>query len=94
MWKVFGWALSWATRAVVVKSIVMTGVFALVSFFVPFVVSKLVAFINPSLLTSAFASIPPGVWWFLDAFALNLGLPLLLSAFVARFLIRRLPVIG
>jgi hypothetical protein len=35
-----------------------------------------------------------GVWWVLDLFNLSYGVPLLISAYVARFLIRRLPVIG
>lgn len=94
MWRVFGWAMSWIVRGVVVKSVVLSGVFALVLFLVPYAVNQLISFINPSLLTNAFAALPPGVWYFLDAFRLDVGAPLVISAFVAHFIIRRLPVIG
>jgi hypothetical protein len=34
------------------------------------------------------------VWYFLDLFNVTAGIPLLLSAWVTRFIIRRMPVIG
>ena len=45
-------------------------------------------------LTSTFTGLDPGVWFFLDFFALGYGVPLMISAYITRFLIRRLPVIG
>lgn len=86
--------ITWIFRDVVVKFLVFAGLFALVAFLVPKAIAYLGNFINPGGLTSAFGAIGPGVWFFLDFFQLGYGVPLVLSAYVARFLIRRLPVIG
>lgn len=86
--------VTWVFRDVVVKFMVFTAVFALVAFFVPKAIAYLGGFINTSGLSSAFSAVSPGVWFFLDFFQLGYGIPLLISAWVARFLIRRLPVIG
>lgn len=90
LWPIVAWLL----REVVVKFVVFSAVFALVAFLVPYAVSHLSGFIGTAGLTGAFASIPSGVWYFLDFFRLDYGLPLCISAIVSRFLIRRLPVIG
>lgn len=47
-----------------------------------------------SAVSSALSDIPPGVWWFLDVFAIEQGLPLVISAYLTRFVIRRIPLIG
>jgi hypothetical protein len=86
--------LQWLLREVVLKFLVLTAVFAAVAFFVPKALSYLSPWLGDASLTSAFAGIPSGVWFFLDAFRLDYGVPLMIAAFVARFLIRRLPVIG
>ncbi len=36
----------------------------------------------------------PEIWYFIDYFNLQLGLSMLFGAYVARFLIRRIPFIG
>jgi len=87
-------ALAWLMRAVVIKFVVLTAVVAVVAFLVPLVVGWIAPFLLPTSLTSAFSAVPSSVWFFLDFFRLDFGLPLLISAVVTRFLIRRLPVIG
>ncbi|VVE52988.1 hypothetical protein PAQ31011_04836 [Pandoraea aquatica] len=66
-----------------------------------YVVTELVAAIKSSsffpkvsTLNEAFAGIPDGVWYWLDLFAVSEGVPMVISAVAARFLIRRLPIIG
>lgn len=86
--------LTFVLREVVVKFFVFTSVFALVAFLVPKAVAFLTPFLGLNGLNSAFSGLGAGVWFFLDAFSLPFGVPLLISAWVARFLIRRLPVIG
>lgn len=81
-------------REVVVKFVIFAAVFALVAFFVPFAVQYLAPYIGVSSLTSSFSGLGSGVWFFVDFLNLGYGLPLVISAAVARFLIRRLPVIG
>lgn len=49
---------------------------------------------NSSTLSGAFGNIGSGMWYFLDLFRFDLGIPMALSAYGARFLIRRIPFIG
>lgn len=86
--------VTWIFRDVVVKFVIFSAMFAVVAFLVPKAIAYLGSFVNPSGLTNAFGAVGPGVWFFLDFFQLGYGVPLLISAWVARFLIRRLPVIG
>ena len=71
-----------------------------VSFFALFfITTELMAVLSPLLPTSislgsSMAGIPSGVWYFMDLFNVTAGIPLLLSAYVTRFIIRRIPVIG
>ena len=89
------WTLvSWVFRQVVLKFLVMGVIFVVVAELTPLVIEYLGAFVSPGGLTAAFSGIPAGVWYFLDFFALDYGLPLLISAHVSRFLIRRIPFIG
>lgn len=81
-------------REVAVKFLVFTAIFALVALLVPKVVGYLSPLIGTGSLSSAFSGLGGGVWFFLDFFNLAFGIPLLISAWVARFLIRRMPVIG
>lgn len=94
MWAVLSPLVGWIFRGLVVQFLVVSAVVSVVVFLVPFAVDQLSAFIGDAGLTSAFASLPAGVWFFIDLMRLDFGLPWVLSAFVARFLIRRLPVIG
>jgi len=83
--------LGFVFRSIIVKFVVFFGLF--------FVTNEFMAVIAPLLptgdsLTSAFSGIPSAVWYFLNLFNIKAGLPLLLSAYVTRFTIRRIPLIG
>lgn len=86
--------ISWLLREVIVKFVVFSAIFALVAFLVPYAIGYLGDFISPGGFTGAFSGLSSGLWWFLDLFRVDYGLPLAISAYIARFLIRRLPVIG
>ncbi len=88
---VFG---AWLVRAVVIKAAVLAGVLGLLAVVVPYAISVLAPYISTAGLDNAFAGIGPGIWWGLDFLRLDYGLPLVLSASVAGFLIRRIPGIG
>lgn len=45
-------------------------------------------------LAGAFGGIGADVWYFMDMCAASYGLPLIISAYATRFIIRRIPVIG
>lgn len=49
---------------------------------------------SASSLTGAFGGIGGDVWYFLDLCACSYGIPLLVSAYATRFVIRRIPMIG
>lgn len=91
---IFAPMMSWMFRAVVIKFVVLTGVFAVLAIVIPKAVGLIAPFLGVTSLNSAFGGIDSGAWYFLDFFALDYGLPLLISAAVARFLVRRLPIIG
>lgn len=83
--------LGWFVRGVLVKFVVMIALYWIVAELVSVMTSWLP---TSSGLTSAFGGISVATWYFLDIFAFSTGVPLLVSAFVTRFLIRRIPVIG
>ena len=91
---IFGPLVSWLIRAVVIKFIVLTAVFSVMAIVIPMIINLISPFLGVAGLTNSFVNLDPGIWFFLDFFALDYGVPLILSAFVTRFLIRRLPVIG
>lgn len=87
-------AVSFFLRVVVVKFFALTGIFAIMAVVVPAAISLIAPKIGTGGLSSSFSGLSAGIWWVLDAFSLGYGLPLIISAFIARFLIRRLPIIG
>ncbi len=86
--------VGWLIREVVVKFLVIAAVYALLVLLVPMAVGYVTPFISTSSLSSLFAAVPDSVYFFLYFFRIDIGLPLCISAAIARFLIRRLPVIG
>ncbi len=86
--------VEWIFRGVVIKFVVFTALFGVLALLLPIVSSWLAPYISTSGLSSAFGGVDGGVWFWLDFFALDYGVPALLSAYITRFLIRRLPIIG
>lgn len=83
--------LGWVFRTAVLKF----GVYSILFF----VIAEFISLLTPMLpnsggLTGALGGIPATVWYFLDLFNVSAGIPILLSAYVTRFIIRRIPVIG
>ena len=84
-------AASWFMRVVVLKFVMFSILFFIVTEFLGFITSKLP---GASSLTGAFGSIPEGIWYFLDLFQFSFGVSAVLSAYILRFSIRRIPFIG
>lgn len=64
-----------------------------------FITTEFLAVLGPMLptasgLNGAFGGITADMWYWLDLFQISAGLPAVISAWVMRFVIRRLPVIG
>lgn len=83
--------LGWLVRGAVVKFVVFMALYWIVFELVSVLVGMLP---DSSNLNSAFAGISAATWYFLDLFAFSTGFPLVVSAFVTRFIVRRIPVIG
>jgi len=84
-------ALGWLVRSVLVKFVLYFGLFFVTTEFMGEIASLLP---NSSALSSAFSGIPAGMWWMMDMMQFGTGVPLCLSAFLTRFIIRRIPLIG
>ena len=87
----FNSVLGWVFRTVLVKFVVFSALYMIVAELVAVIASWLP---TGSGLTNAFAGITASMWYFLDLFAFSAGVPLIISAYVTRFIIRRVPVIG
>lgn len=85
---------AWLVREVVIKAAVFAALYALLVLFMPLVWGYVSGFVGVSGLTSLFNAVPDGVYWFLYALKFDVGIPLVISAYVSRFLIRRLPIVG
>lgn len=88
---VFWTALSWVVRSVLVKFVLYFGLFFVTTEFIGEILSLLP---SSSVLTGAFSGIPPGMWWMMDMMQFSAGVPMCLSAYLTRFIIRRIPLIG
>ena len=83
--------LAWVFRSILVKFAVYFALY--------FVTTEFVAVVQTWIpdgrsVSTAFESLSSDVWYFLTLFAIPQGIPMVLSAYVTRFAIRRIPVIG
>lgn len=81
----------WFAKSTMVKFVLFFGLFFVTSQFIELMVPHLP---GASALQSAFANLSPGLWYFLNMFQIPVGVPMVVSAYVTRFMIRRIPVIG
>lgn len=86
--------VEWIFRGVVVKFVTLTALYAVLTVLVPMAIDLIAPHVSAAVLTNAFGGLGSDVWFYLDFFNLGYGIPLLISAAVARFLLRRLPIIG
>ncbi len=86
--------IQWLTSGLVVKFFITSAIFAVLALLFPVLLTYLGDWINTAALNTAFSQFTPAIWYFVDLFQFGYGLPLLISAAVTRFLIRRLPFIG
>lgn len=89
-------AFVWLFRAVVIKFVLFTAVMLLL---VPLMEKLMGFFINNGQnpignLGYIFGTLPLDVSWFMGIVRLDVGIPLMLGAYVTAFFIRRLPFVG
>jgi Protein of unknown function (DUF2523) len=83
--------LGFVFRSIIIKFVVYFALYFVCTEFISLLVPLLP---KASSMNNVFSKMSSGVWYFLDLFSFSQGLPIILSAFVTRFVIRRLPVIG
>lgn len=94
-------AMGWIFRQVVIKFIIVMAIYVAIAA----LVNNLAEFLggsarcctlsfNPAGLSNALAWLPSGIWFWLDLFSFTQGACLVFTAYVYRFLIRRIPFIG
>nr|DAP78947.1 MAG TPA: Protein of unknown function (DUF2523) [Inoviridae sp.] len=90
----FSGLLGFIFKGVVAKFFVFFALFYVTTEFIPVVIDL---FIPDSLipnLNTLFDLVPSSLWYFLNLIEFPLGISLVISALLARFVIRRLPIIG
>lgn len=85
--------LGWIFRGVVVKFIILSAIYYVVTWIAEAVLNQLD--ISPLTgLQGVIDALPAGILWFMAVFRFDVGLPLILGAYLTAFIIRRLPIIG
>jgi len=85
--------LDFLLKGSIIKFVLFTGLYYIVTELGSLVMAK----IDKSGLTSIsgmVTGLPSDVLFFMGVFRLEVGLPMIIAAFVVRFAIRRLPIIG
>lgn len=84
-------AVGFLVRTVLVKFLLFTVMYLVVSSVTGYLVSKLP---GPGDLNSALAAWTPAMWYFADLTLWTQFFPALISAYILRFAIRRIPFFG
>lgn len=85
--------LAFVVRSVIVKFVIFFALFFITTEFIQVLINSGILPSAASISTSL-SGIPAATWYFLDLFNVSSGIPIILSAYVTRFIIRRIPVIG
>lgn len=89
----FNSVLTFVLRSVLVKFVLFFGLFFVTTEFIQ-VLSASGLLPSAASLSGVMGGVPSAVWYFLDIFSFSVGFSALLSAWVTRFIIRRIPLIG
>ncbi|EAW1199043.1 DUF2523 domain-containing protein [Salmonella enterica subsp. enterica] len=83
--------LGFVFRSLVIKFVVFFALYFIVQGFIEILIELLP---ESSNLSSLFASLSDGFWYFINLSKLPEGISMIVSAMATRFIIRRIPVIG
>ncbi|ECC4965548.1 DUF2523 domain-containing protein [Salmonella enterica subsp. enterica serovar Javiana] len=86
-----GEMLAFVFRQIVVKFILFTVMYLLLTQLAPLLTSYLP---NGANVSALFNSLPSAVLWFLNVSAFDVTFPMIIVAYFTRFFIRRIPFIG
>ncbi|ENY6786999.1 DUF2523 family protein [Providencia rettgeri] len=88
----FSGSLSFIFKGMVAKFFLFSALFYISTEFIPVVIEWFLP--KSTNLADLFSALPDAIWYFLNLLQFPLGVPLVISAMVTRFIIRRLPIIG
>lgn len=92
--RLFSGFLGFVFKGIVAKFFVFFALFFITTEFIPVVIEL---FIPENLrvnFQTLFNNLPSDMWYFLELLKVPFGITLFISAMLARFIIRRIPVIG
>ena len=92
--RLFSGFLGFVFKGIVAKFFVFFALFFITTEFIPVVIEL---FIPENLrvnFQTLFNNLPSDMWYFLELLTVPFGVTLFISAMLARFIIRRIPVIG
>lgn len=84
-------AMGFILRTVIIKFFIFFALYFIVQAFVPVLASLLP---KSTDIAGLFNALPDSVWYFINLFMVTEGIKLMFSALLARFIIRRIPLIG
>lgn len=87
----FNFILGFIFKTLVIKFLVFTALFVIVSEFVPVILNMLPSTTNIVTLVN---QLPDPVWYFMNLFSVITGLKIIISSLLTRFIIRRIPIVG
>lgn len=85
-------ALGWVFRAIVFKGVLYIALFYFTSEAMAYFAQVIVVDLGD--FSSSVGALGSGAGWLIELVRLDIGLPAILAAYVMRFAIRRLPIIG
>lgn len=84
--------LSWLFNVAILKFIIFGSIFILISEFLPIIMDLFLTDFDE--ISALISGVPPEVGYFLAPFHVDVGIKSMISAYTARFIIRRLPFVG
>ncbi|WP_230580710.1 DUF2523 family protein [Xenorhabdus bovienii] len=88
----FSEGLGFIFKGIVAKFFLFFALFYITTEFIPIIIDWFLP--KSTNLAVLFSALPDSIWYFLNLLQFPLGVPMVISAMLARFIIRRLPIIG
>ncbi|EMT5671606.1 DUF2523 domain-containing protein [Morganella morganii] len=88
----FSGAFGFIFKGIVAKFFLFSALFYVTTEFIPIIIDWFLP--KSTNLAELFGSLPDAIWYFLNLLQFPLGVPMVISAMLTRFIIRRLPIIG
>ncbi|NBH74737.1 DUF2523 family protein [Rodentibacter pneumotropicus] len=92
--RLFNGLLGFVFKGLVAKFFVFFALFYITTEFIPVVIDLFIPQNLKINFQQLFNNLPNDIWYFLELLEIPFGISLYISAILARFIIRRIPVIG